>query len=97
MSVINYQDDLLVVVIGQAAAAAFDDAVGTVMAGELGMNLSGKEEAIRPLGSTADFIGAHFDASAPAQPVFRPVHRFWVTLQETVQSPLLAKHGLMPL
>lgn len=97
MTVINYKDDLLVVAIGPTAATGFDEAARTVVEVKLGMARSEKKEARRTVGSAADFVGAHFYASSPAQPVFCPVNRFQVILQEAVQSLRVAKHGLLPI
>lgn len=97
VALINYQDELLVEAISPAAAEDFGVAVRTLVAGDLKMEMSGKEETVRPFGCTADFIGAHFHFSSPTQPVFRPVGRFRAKIQDFVHSLRSAKNVLLPL
>lgn len=68
-----------------------------VVIGELFLVLSTKYEASKPFGTTADFIGATFDVSTPARPVFRPMPWCIYKLQESVYALQAAAGRLLPL
>lgn len=76
VTVINFQDDLLVIAIDRTAAADFETALKQVIVAELDLQLSKKLEIVRPFALSADFIGAYFDVSDTSRPTFEPAARF---------------------
>lgn len=63
VTVVNYQDDLLILAVGPKAVADFNNAVPKVLEKELGLFVSTKSEASQPFGRVAEFIGARSDAT----------------------------------
>lgn len=107
VTVVNYQDEILVAVIQMSAVQAFDTFVDTVMVIENGLQIKNnaeainKAEAIHSFGTSADSISTEFDVDRPAQHTIIPVQRFDATLSDVVAtlwtaagvSSLLEKHS----
>lgn len=58
-----FQDDLLQVAVGDKAEAIIDEVEHMTIRGNLGIQLSPKEEANKSFDTSFEFIGAHFDTS----------------------------------